>query len=127
MSGLTVVTNERQPYIMGVLPDNREVPVQDMSAGQRHQLFLALRLASLERHFEHSEPMPLILDDLLIQLDDVSARAALEIFGEFARVTQIVFFTHHDHLVTMARDTVPADLLVEREIGEQSLPALRAA
>lgn len=43
MTGLTVVSNERQPYIMGVLPDNREVPVQDMSAGQRHQLFLALR------------------------------------------------------------------------------------
>src|ERR1019366_2838986 len=127
MTGLTVVTNERQPYIMGVLPDNREVPVQDMSAGQRHQLFLALRLASLERHFEHSEPMPLILDDLLIQFDDVSAHAALEILAEFARVTQIVFFTHHDHLVTMAHDTVPADLLVEREIGEESLPALRAA
>jgi len=79
---------ERQPYIMGVLRDGREVPVQDMSQGQRHQLFLALRLACLERHFEHNEPMPLILDDLLVQLDDVSARAALEIISEIAHVTQ---------------------------------------
>jgi uncharacterized protein YhaN len=127
MTGLTAVTAERQPYIMGVLPGGREVPVPDMSQGQRHQLFLALRLACLERHFEHNDPMPLILDDLLIQLDDVSARAALEILAELARVTQVVFFTHHDHLVTMARSTVPADLLVEREISETTRPALKAA
>lgn len=127
MIGLTVVTDERQPYIMGVLPDNREVPVQDMSSGQRHQLFLALRLASLERHFAHSEPMPLVLDDLLVQLDDTSAHAALEILAELARTTQVLLFTHHDHLVTMARNAVPADLLVEHEVGTESRSTLRAA
>lgn len=127
MSGLTVVTTEKDPYIMGVLPDQREVPVDGMSAGQRHQLFLALRLASLERHFEHNEPMPLILDDLLVQLDNVSARAALEIFVELSRTVQVLFFTHHDHLVAMARENVPPDLLVEHEICEIPRPALRAA
>jgi uncharacterized protein YhaN len=127
MTGLTAMTAERQPYIMGVLPGNREVPVQDMSQGQRHQLFLALRLACLERHFEHNEPMPLILDDLLVQLDDVSARAALEVLAEIAHVTQVICFTHHDHLVTMARSTVAADLLVEREISETTQQALKAA
>jgi uncharacterized protein YhaN len=127
MSGLTVVTSERDPYIMGVLPDKREVPVGGMSAGQRHQLFLALRLASLERHFEHNEPMPLILDDLLVQLDDVSARAALEVLAELSRTAQVLCFTHHDHLVAMARDTVPSNLLLEHEIGETTRPALKAA
>lgn len=33
-----------------------------MSAGQRHQPFLALRLDSLERHFATGEPMPFVLD-----------------------------------------------------------------
>jgi uncharacterized protein YhaN len=127
MTGLTVVTNEKAPHIMGVLPDQREVPVDGMSTGQRDQLFLALRLASLERHFEHSELMPLILDDLLVHLDNTSARAALEILAELSRSVQILFFTHHDHLVTMARDTVPSEFLVEHEIGETARPALRAA
>lgn len=127
MSGLTVVTNKKDPYIMGVLPDQREVPVDGMSAGQRHQLFLALRLASLERYFEHNEPMPLILDDLLVQLDDISARAALEILAELSRTMQVLFFTHHDHLITMARETVPSNLLVEHQVGETARPALRAA
>lgn len=71
--------------------------------------------------------MPLVLDDLLVQLDDVSARAALEILAEHARATQVLFFTHRDHLVTMARETVPADLLVEHEVGEDTRRTLRAA
>ncbi|HTZ85965.1 MAG TPA: AAA family ATPase [Solirubrobacteraceae bacterium] len=127
MAGLTAVTTERDPYLMGVLPDKREVHVEDMSAGQRHQLFLALRLASLERHFATGEPMPLVLDDLLVQLDDTSGRAALEILSEISRKTQVLFFTHHHHLLEMARETVPADLLVEHRIGGESRSTLRAA
>lgn len=127
MTGLTVITTERQPYLMGVLPNDREVPVEDMSAGQRHQLFLALRLASLERHFATGEPMPLVLDDLLVQLDDTSARAALVILSDIARTTQVLFFTHHHHLLEMARETVPGDLLVEHQIGGESRSALRVA
>jgi uncharacterized protein YhaN len=127
MAGLTAITTEREPYLMGVLPDNREVPVEGMSAGQRHQLFLALRLASLERHFATGEPMPLVLDDLLVQLDDTSARAALVILSDIASTTQVLFFTHHHHLLDMARETVPADLLVEHQIGGESRSTLRVA
>ena len=39
---------------------------------------MALRLASLERYLDASEPLPLGLDDVLIQFDDERARAALE-------------------------------------------------
>jgi uncharacterized protein YhaN len=127
MTGLRAITTEREPYLMGVLPDDREVPVEGMSSGQRHQLFLALRLASLERHFATGEPMPLVLDDLLVQLDDTSARAALVILSDIARTTQVLFFTHHHHLLEMARETVPGDLLVEHQIGGESRSTLRAA
>ena len=41
-------------------------------------LYMALRLASLERYLDASEPLPLGLDDVLIQFDDERARAALE-------------------------------------------------
>jgi uncharacterized protein YhaN len=71
--------------------------------------------------------MPLVLDDLLVQLDDTSARAALVILSEIARTTQVLFFTHHDHLLDMARETVPADLLVEHQIAEETRSTLRAA
>jgi uncharacterized protein YhaN len=62
-----------------------------------------------------------------VQLDDTSARAALVILSDIARTTQVLFFTHHHHLLEMARETVPGDLLVEHQIGGESRSTLRAA
>lgn len=121
------VDSKGRPVLHGVRPDDREVPVEGMSDGQRDQLFLALRLAGLELHFEHAEPMPLVLDDVLLNFDDPSATATLEVLGELAQTTQILFFTHHEHLVTLARDTVPANRLAIHRIGEETRSALRAA
>jgi uncharacterized protein YhaN len=81
-----------------------EVQVGDMSDGERDALYLALRLASLEHHFKTNDPMPLIVDDILIGLDEQRVRAALRALGELASQTQIVVFTHHGHVVDIAQD-----------------------
>ena len=44
--------------------------MEGMSNGTRDQLYLALRLASLEKYMESSEPMPFIVDDILVDFDD---------------------------------------------------------
>ena len=41
-----------------------------MSDGTLDQLYLALRLASIEQHLASQEPMPLVLDDIFIHFDD---------------------------------------------------------
>jgi uncharacterized protein YhaN len=90
-----------------------EVGVEGLSDGTRDQLYLALRLASLERHAERNEPMPLVLDDILIHFDDDRARAALGVLGEVAERIQVLFFTHHSRLVELARRAIPARRRVE--------------
>lgn len=92
-------------------------PVEGLSEGTRDQLYLALRLASLERHAETTDPMPLLLDDVLVQLDDERARAALVVLAETASRMQVLFFTHHARLVELAREAVPASALVVHELG----------
>ncbi|WP_438015787.1 AAA family ATPase [Sorangium sp. So ce315] len=94
----------------------REVDVTGLSDGTRDQLYLALRLASLEHHARTGEPMPLILDDLLIHFDDDRARAALAVLGELTATTQVLFFTHHARLCELAREAVPADVLREHRL-----------
>ncbi|HTN83554.1 MAG TPA: AAA family ATPase [Sorangium sp.] len=94
----------------------REVDVSGLSDGTRDQLYLALRLASLEHHARTGEPMPLILDDLLIHFDDDRARAALAVLGELTGITQVLFFTHHARLCELAREAVPADVLREHRL-----------
>ncbi|XYH95981.1 AAA family ATPase [Sorangium sp. So ce1128] len=97
-------------------PVQREVDVSGLSDGTRDQLYLALRLASLEHHARTGEPMPLILDDLLIHFDDDRARAALGVLGELTGITQVLFFTHHARLCELAREAVPAEVLREHRL-----------
>lgn len=87
------------------------VGVQGMSDGTQDQLYLALRLASIERYLEAKEPLPLILDDVLINFDDRRAAAALRTLAELGRKTQVIMFTHHLRLVELAQqELAPEDL-----------------
>jgi uncharacterized protein YhaN len=80
------------------------ISVQGMSDGTCDQLYLALRLASLEDWLNRHEPLPFIVDDILINFDDERALATLEVLAEFSCRTQVIFFTHHIHLVQLAQE-----------------------
>jgi len=88
-----------------------------MSDGSRDQLYLSLRLAALDRYLEAHEPMPLILDDLLITFDDDRTMAILPQLADLARRTQIFLFTHHDHLVELCRRTLTEDDFYLHRLG----------
>ena len=90
-----------------------EVGVEELSDGTRDQLYLALRVASIERHVAHDEPAPFVLDDCLVHFDDERSRAALEVLAELARSTQVLFFTHHERLVELAR-ALPTAARIQR-------------
>lgn len=88
--------------IVALRADGRECAPADLSEGTRYQLYLALRLASIERFVESAEPLPLILDDALIHFDDNRKRAAFSVLGELSQRLQILFFTHHERDVELA-------------------------
>ncbi|HEV8061725.1 MAG TPA: AAA family ATPase [Gemmataceae bacterium] len=90
--------------------------VEAMSSGTQDQLYLAIRIASLEAWLAKHEPIPLVLDDLLLNFDDERARAALQVLASLSRKTQVLFFTHHAHLVELARAAVPAEQLFVHEL-----------
>ncbi|AKU98656.1 DNA double-strand break repair Rad50 ATPase [Labilithrix luteola] len=93
-----------------------EVDVAGLSEGTRDQLYLSLRLASLLRYADIGGPMPLVLDDLLVQFDDERSRAALGVLAEVSSRMQVLFFTHHARLVELAREAVPAPGLHVHEL-----------
>lgn len=113
-SALRVGVGERT---LRCVRDGKEIEVGELSRGTRAQLYLALRLASLEHHFERRPTVPLIFDDLLVDFDDDRACAAFEILGELAERVQILYFTHLGRDLHAARDAVPAQRLFEHRIG----------
>lgn len=101
-----------QPVLLGLRADGTTpLNVEGMSEGTADQLYLALRLASLQTYLDDHEPMPLVVDDILVNFDNARALAALEALGELSKQTQILFFTHHKHLVDLARSALGDDVL----------------
>ena len=86
----------------GVRPDKTEVSVDGMSDGTRDQLFLALRLATIERQRDQQDPLPFVVDDILVGFDDERSKACLEVLAEFAQKTQVLVFTHHSMVAQAA-------------------------
>jgi uncharacterized protein YhaN len=72
-----------------------------------------LRFAVVQEHNATHEPLPFIADDLLLNLDNRRARATLKTLGTVAASAQVLFFTHHEHMIELARASVPQALLVE--------------
>ena len=106
-----------RPVLLGIRPTAEEVGVGGMSDGTRDQLFLALRIASLERQLTSGEPLPFVLDDTLINFDDARAEATISELATLASKTQVLFFTHHARLVELARKVVPETILKVHELG----------
>lgn len=130
-SGLSTGYGEKDMQILlGVRTSGATVPVEGMSEGTCDQLYLALRLASLEHHLEKNEPMPLILDDILVNFDDERSRATLEVLAEISKKNQIIYFTHHRHILEIAAglpievQTLGGESEVDGEKDEEMLTAL---
>ena len=92
------------------------VRVTQMSDGTCDQLYLALRLASLEPWLQRHEPIPFIVDDILINFDNQRALATLERLVELSTKTQVIFFTHHSHLVELAQQHLAPDILIVHQL-----------
>jgi uncharacterized protein YhaN len=81
----------------------RRLELEQLSEGTRSQLFMALKLASLEQYVKTAPPLPLVLDDVLVEWDDERARVALEVLAGVSESLQILLFTHHGRDLQAAR------------------------
>lgn len=109
--GVTLGFDEAdEPILLCLNREGQEVAVDALSDGTRDQLYLSLRVASLEQYFRSNKPMPVILDDAFIHFDDDRAYAALGVLSELAAQTQVVFFTHHRRLLDLLRERTSESL-----------------
>ncbi|MBN2481141.1 MAG: AAA family ATPase [Bacteroidales bacterium] len=77
--------------------DSREAlkKIDQLSRGTREQLLISLRLGFIEEYETKAEPLPVIVDEVLVNFDPVRARKAAGIFQEFGENRQILVFTCH--------------------------------
>jgi uncharacterized protein YhaN len=77
--------------------DSREASktIDQLSRGTREQLLVSLRLGFIEEYETNAEPLPVIVDDILVNFDLKRAQKTAEIFQEFGKNRQVIIFTCH--------------------------------
>lgn len=115
--GITVDFDEKdQPVIMGVRNDDKKINVAGMSDGTTDQLYLALRIASIEKYISENEPIPFIVDDILVHFDDERSKETLKVLLELSKKTQVIFFTHHSRLLELINEVTEETIYQQIEV-----------
>ena len=112
--------DQDRAQLTGLRADGKIVPVSGMSTGSADQLYLALRVASIEDYLERADALPFVADNLFINFDDDRAAAGFKVLGQLAEKTQVLFFTHHQHLVDIAHEALGASIHMVSLRGERA-------
>jgi uncharacterized protein YhaN len=68
---------------------------EELSRGTAEQLYLALRFGLIEEFARHAEPLPVVMDDILVNFDPDRADRAADALHALAERHQVLFFTCH--------------------------------
>ena len=112
MNALIADDTGDKPVLRAERASGEKIGIEAMSEGTSDQLYLALRLAALELRRKSHPHMPLVLDDVLITSDDERATNILRALARFAEGGQVILFTHHRHLIDVARAAVDEQAVI---------------
>lgn len=99
-------------------PDGTRKSPEQLSTGTREQLYLAIRLAYVQHYCRDAEPLPLIMDDILVNFDEQRARNTLEVLLDLPDEIQVLFLTCHDHMVELVNDLRPESRPIELTVTQ---------
>ena len=75
--------------------DGESRATDELSRGTAEQLYLALRFGLIEEFAQHAEPLPVVMDDILVNFDADRAERAADAIRDLAARHQVLFFTCH--------------------------------
>lgn len=106
-TGLATQPDKDRETLIGLSRQGGSKLASEMSKGTQFQLYLALRLAGYEEFAASRPSVPFIADDIMETFDEPRSEEVLRLFGEMAKIGQVIYLTHHRHLCDIARRVVP--------------------
>ncbi len=123
----SMITEGRYSNLMSPIGDdkNRELTVRDrdgttkaieqLSRGTQEALYLALRFGLVRQFGEQACSLPVIVDEVLVNLDPLRQERTAQQFAELAKTNQILVFTCHPSIVDLFCRTEPNSQVIEIE------------
>ena len=84
--------------------DGQTKQPSELSRGTREQLFLSLRFGLIRELGQRTEPLPVVVDEILVNFDPDRALRAAVAFTELSSTNQVLVFTCHPTVVELFRD-----------------------
>ncbi len=88
--------------------DGARKGVGGLSRGTAEQLYLSMRFALIEEYSRNAEPMPVVMDDVLVNFDPQRAQAAADVIAELSSRFQVLMLTCHPQTVEYFRKACAA-------------------
>lgn len=96
----------------------RRLDASRLSRGATEQLYLSMRLALARAHAENAEPLPLLLDDVLVNADDSRRERLAAELGRAADHLQVVMFTASENTAELLARTRPDTTVIDLHAGQ---------
>jgi len=77
----------------------------ELSRGTAEQLYFAIRLGLIREFGRSTEPLPVIMDDIMVNFDKHRAQQTVQALAEFARNHQVILLTCHEATETLFRNS----------------------
>ena len=84
--------------------DGRTKQPAELSRGTREQLFLSLRFGLIRELGQRTEPLPVVVDEVLVNFDPNRALRAAIAFTELSKTNQVLVFTCHPTVVDLFKN-----------------------
>ena len=85
----------------------------DLSRGTREQLYLALRFGLIREFGEHTERLPVVVDEVLVNFDPERAHRTADAFVDLSQTNQILVFTCHPEIAELFTTIDPNTEVIE--------------
>jgi len=122
-SGLNVNAKSKSNRLEAMIGKER-IGAEVLSTGTQEQLYLSLRFGFIKHRGRTTEPLPVIMDDILVNFDPYRARMAAEtIYRLSSSQQQILVFTCHPSTIDIFGKVAPSARTVEIKSGKLALLA----
>lgn len=78
--------------------DGTVVRLDGLSMGTAQQLYLAVRFGLVEHFAENAQPLPVVMDDILVNFDPIRAKRTAASIKELSQRHQVIYFTCHEEV-----------------------------
>jgi uncharacterized protein YhaN len=99
----TIVAPQGEERIQVIGANDARYELGMLSRGTAEQLYLSLRFGYIQEFGRRARPLPVVMDDILVNFDPQRVRAAISTMLELAAKNQILFFTCHPETVSLLK------------------------